>query len=60
MCLEISVEIPDEGRGVCVDGHLYVVCILGSYITFYLNVESNGNKLKKKVFYHITASKINF
>lgn len=59
MCLEISVEIPDEGRGVCVDGYLYVVCILGSCITFYLNLESSSNKLKK-VFLSITASKINF
>lgn len=59
MCLEISVEIPDEGRGVCVDGHLYVVCILGSCITFYLNLESSSNKFKKK-FLSITASKINF
>ena len=28
VCLDISVEIPDEGRGVCVDGHLYYLCCL--------------------------------
>ena len=31
--------------------HLYVIYIVGSCTSFYLNLESNGNKLKKKLLF---------